>query len=606
MMWEIAFGGKNTEIAGRMGYMELGQVLWFLGMLTGVLMGQRRIEYKRRRDFFTLLTSSQLLEEMQQDDTGNKGSGALERGTKALESALALLARLEQHNAVSYAGLSGDVNKISTYIEVAQNCLQNADRMFHRSADDILAESKYSQYAGNEDIKGFVEMTGGGSDAARRTLLLQGGVQLPKGTLRTSSIDPLRSSAALSGVDRKIAQILEGVGSDWDFDPLSLARETGNRALIHVGERVMVKAAWRGALASNEAVLRTFIREISRRYPPNDYHNEAHAANVAHMALWFATEVGFMDKTAVDLDRMALMIAALCHDCGHFSRNTLFCVNGHHTLSMIWNDSAPLENMHAAACFTVAEKNGCEIFDQNPISEQKAFRQLIIALILATDLKSHAASIMKFSSRREAADFLKVPGPAEPVDRWLEDKKMVGMMVMQCSDIGHAGLSWELHKEWSFRVIAEFFAQGDEEKQLGLPVSPLCERTGYNIIGNQSFFIDFLARSCIEELEAIAVGDGKKEIQDEVLKQCEENKAHWKQLFSDGQWDPLTHSMESVDYKHLALQAGGATKPPVMPYPMPSPLPPLRPVSTEELLHEITVARLPRAAKVKGQNGSSC
>ena len=45
----------------------------------------------------------------------------------------------------------------------------------------------------------------------------------------------------------------------------------------------------------------------------------------------------------------------------------------------------------------------------------------IIAFILATDLKSHSESIMKFSARKESPEFLKL------LDNWLLSKSLRGV-----------------------------------------------------------------------------------------------------------------------------------------------------------------------------------
>mmetsp|Transcript_41948 Transcript_41948/g.78141 ORF Transcript_41948/g.78141 Transcript_41948/m.78141 type:complete len:229 (-) Transcript_41948:39-725(-) len=220
------------------------------------------------------------------------------------------------------------------------------------------------------------------------------------------------------------------------------------------------------------------------------------------------------------------------------------------------------------------------------------FRKLVISFILTTDLKNHQESIMKFSARQKADDFLRRPEHDEHVDRWIDDKEMLGRMIMQCADIGHAGLNWEMHKEWSFRILCEFFEQGDEEKRLGLPPSPLCERKGYNIVGNQCFFIDFIARSCITQIEAISSKNSHMEIQEEVLNQCDENKKLWKEFFSQpGSFDSENHNINACG---RALQA---PRQPLWPYELPSPLPGMRPLNTEELLKELSAYR-PQARSV--------
>merc|ERR1712190_549103 len=51
---------------------------------------------------------------------------------------------------------------------------------------------------------------------------------------------------------------------------------------------------------------------------------------------------------------------------------------------------------------------------------------------------------------------------------------------------------FEIAKAWAYRAIDEFFAQGDEEKKLGLPVGMLNDRDKVNTPGSQHGFINFL------------------------------------------------------------------------------------------------------------------
>lgn len=51
---------------------------------------------------------------------------------------------------------------------------------------------------------------------------------------------------------------------------------------------------------------------------------------------------------------------------------------------------------------------------------------------------------------------------------------------------------FDLSKTWAMRVLDEFFQQGDEEKQQGLPVGMLNDRDKVNKPGSQHGFITFL------------------------------------------------------------------------------------------------------------------
>ena len=57
-----------------------------------------------------------------------------------------------------------------------------------------------------------------------------------------------------------------------------------------------------------------------------------------------------------------------------------------------------------------------------------------------------------------------------------DEKPKILSLFLHMADISHPGKPWDLHKDWTSRLIEEFFRQGDREKEMGLPCSPLCDR----------------------------------------------------------------------------------------------------------------------------------
>jgi 3'5'-cyclic nucleotide phosphodiesterase len=56
---------------------------------------------------------------------------------------------------------------------------------------------------------------------------------------------------------------------------------------------------------------------------------------------------------------------------------------------------------------------------------------------------------------------------------------------MHSADISNTTKPRHLYLNWTQRIMDEFFLQGDKEKQLGLAISPLCDRQTVVISSSQ-------------------------------------------------------------------------------------------------------------------------
>lgn len=60
--------------------------------------------------------------------------------------------------------------------------------------------------------------------------------------------------------------------------------------------------------------------------------------------------------------------------------------------------------------------------------------------------------------------------------RRAEDRHFILQIALKCADISNPCRPWAISREWSYKVCEEFFRQGDYERRLNLPVTPLCDR----------------------------------------------------------------------------------------------------------------------------------
>ena len=67
---------------------------------------------------------------------------------------------------------------------------------------------------------------------------------------------------------------------------------------------------------------------------------------------------------------------------------------------------------------------------------------------------------------------------------------------VHAADISNPTKPTPLSAKWADLVMNEYFWQGDQERELGLKISNLCDRTTVEIPTAQLGFINFVVRPC--------------------------------------------------------------------------------------------------------------
>ncbi len=59
---------------------------------------------------------------------------------------------------------------------------------------------------------------------------------------------------------------------------------------------------------------------------------------------------------------------------GHIAVNNSFLVSTSHPLALKYNDMSPLENMHIATAFELANRPGCNVFESLTVEDRREVR----------------------------------------------------------------------------------------------------------------------------------------------------------------------------------------------------------------------------------------
>ncbi|KXS11042.1 HD-domain/PDEase-like protein [Gonapodya prolifera JEL478] len=138
-------------------------------------------------------------------------------------------------------------------------------------------------------------------------------------------------------------------------------------------------------------------------------------------------------------------------------------------------------NENVARAATIHFRMPSEVADQD---SAERFR-----VTVAPDRSSSPASITAPTVSPQSVRKLEKP-----------DRHLLLCAILHAADISNAGRPWAIAKMWSDLVVEEFLAQGDEEKRLGLPVSPNMDRDTAKQLTISLGFIDYVSKPFFDVL----------------------------------------------------------------------------------------------------------
>jgi len=213
-----------------------------------------------------------------------------------------------------------------------------------------------------------------------------------------------------------------------------------------------------------------FLEAIENAYCANPYHNNIHATDVMQF-LSVILQSPILKKRFTSLECLTLLMAAAGHDVGHNGKNNDYHKKTRSELCQKYNESY-LENHHISQMMTLLEdsKSSSNWLKNIPEKDQERMKTWIRYCILGTDMTNYHATI-----KRELKEKLVTLCDTERT--WLEeDKLIVARSCVHFADIGNPCREDNVAREWGKLVVTEFYEQGDVMRQLGLEISPGCDR----------------------------------------------------------------------------------------------------------------------------------
>jgi len=276
----------------------------------------------------------------------------------------------------------------------------------------------------------------------------------------------------------------------WDFNVLDLVEGQLHQVAIWLLEHKRGE----DCTLTDRHRLAAFTQQVFRGYLPNPYHNVFHAVDVMHAVFLYGELVPWHDLFPVQM-QYALLVGALSHDIGHFGLTNAFLVDMRDGLAIQYNDISPLENMHCSKLYAILQEDKTNVFEHFSPQEYRDLRKMVIDAILHTDMSHHgemAKDLKELGSKLPAKAPDIISKEQIEVLNTGPNKTIMARVLLHGADLSNPAKPWNIAYSWAQNVLAEFFAQGDKEKALGLPVGMLNDREKVNLPNSQIGFTQFV------------------------------------------------------------------------------------------------------------------
>ncbi|XP_029018630.1 cAMP-specific 3',5'-cyclic phosphodiesterase 4D isoform X6 [Betta splendens] len=420
-------------------------------------------------------------------------------------------------------------------------CLDQLETLQTRHSVSEMASNKFKRML-NRELTHLSEMSRSGNQVSEfisSTFLdKQHEVEMPspqtqkdkekknKPMSQISGVKKLQHSSSLTNsniprfgvkteTEDELAKELEHVNK-WGLNVFKISEFSGNRPLTVMMHTIFQE---RDLLKTFKIPLDTFITYLmtleDHYHGDVAYHNNIHAADVTqstHVLL----STPALEAVFTDLEILAAIFASAIHDVDHPGVSNQFLINTNSELALMYNDSSVLENHHLAVGFKLLQEENCDIFQNLTKKQRQSLRKMVIDIVLATDMSKHMNLLADLKTMVETK---KVTSSGVLLLDNYSDRIQVLQNMVHCADLSNPTKPLQLYRQWTDRIMEEFFSQGDRERERGMEISPMCDKHNASVEKNQVGFIDYIVHPLWETWADLVHPDAQ-----DILDTLEDNR----------------------------------------------------------------------------------
>uniref|UniRef100_A0A3B4DIR1 Phosphodiesterase n=1 Tax=Pygocentrus nattereri TaxID=42514 RepID=A0A3B4DIR1_PYGNA len=343
--------------------------------------------------------------------------------------------------------------------------------------------------------------------------------------------------------EEQLAKELEEIHK-WGVDIFKISEYSGNRPLTVTMYTVFQERDLLKNFKIPADTFITFMMALEENYRADvAYHNSIHAADVVQSTNVLLSTPA-LEAVFTDLEILAALFASAIHDVDHPGVSNQFLINTNSELALMYNDSSVLENHHLAVGFKLLQEENCDIFQNLSKKQRQSLRKIVIDMVLATDMSKHMNLLADLKTMVETK---KVTSLGVLLLDNYSDRIQVLQNMVHCADLSNPTKPLEIYRQWTDRIMVEFFTQGDRERDRGMEISPMCDKHNASIEKSQVGFIDYIVHPLWETWADLVHPDAQ-----DILDTLEDNREFYQSL--------IPHSPTIAhEEKSLSRGAGGGS-----------------------------------------------